>query len=167
MAELFTHVLAGYILATALSWRFTWITPPLVTVAMVGAALPDLNRIGLLVDAALIESMLGIPFSWTPLHRIGGTVLVIALGTLLVPSRLRKAVAIMLILGAGSHYLLDLFLYQPSGLAGPMFWPLTGERIAIPGFYLSSDRWTAAVAIIIAGIVFAIDRYYFPPERRP
>lgn len=158
MAELFTHVVAAFILATMLSWRLDWISTPLVTVAMVGAALPDLNRIGLLLDDAAIEALLGIPFSWSPLHRVGGTVIVIAIGVLLVPRRLRRAALAMLVLGAASHYILDLFLYKPSGLSSPLFWPITGQRFAVNGFYLSSDRWPAGVATVVAAIVWTIDR---------
>ena len=55
MTELFTHVLVGYVLATMLSWRWGWITPPLVTVEMFGALLPDLNRLELFVPAETVE----------------------------------------------------------------------------------------------------------------
>ena len=56
MAELFTHVLAGFIIATIASWRHAWITPPLVVACMVGAAIPDLNRLDLLVPADTITA---------------------------------------------------------------------------------------------------------------
>ena len=159
MADLFTHVLVGYVLATLLSWRYEWITPPLVTVAMVGAALPDLNRIGLVVDDAVIAATLGIPFSWTPFHRIGGTILVVLIGALLVPREYRKAVLLLLALGAGSHYLLDFFLYKPSGVTGPLLWPFVTHGFAIEGVYLSSDRWPAVLASAAAVVTWAATRY--------
>lgn len=158
MADLYTHILVGYVLATILSWHYRWITPPLVTVCMVGAALPDLNRIGLLIDDYYIEALLGIPFDWGAFHRIGGTFIVILIGALLVPPRYRRAVVLLLVLGAGSHYVLDLLLYKPSGLTGDLLWPITGHRFAIDGFYLSSDRWPAIVTTIVAIVVWRTDR---------
>jgi len=158
MAELLTHVLVGYVLAVLLSWRYEWITYPFVVVAMFGALLPDLNRIELLLPAATIEATLQIPWSWTPLHRVGGTLVVIAIGVVLAPATCRRGVAALLALGAGSHYLLDFFLYKPSGLTGPFLWPFTSHRFAVEGFYLSSDRWTAAVMILIALVVWYADR---------
>lgn len=162
MAELFTHVVVGYILATMLSWRLSWITPPLVTVAMVGAVIPDLNRMELLISEVTIQTTLGIPFSWMSFHRVGGTLVVIAMGALLVPARLRRAVLAMALLGAGSHYLLDFFLYNPSGLASPLFWPLTGARFQIEGFYLSTDWWPAVVSTIVGVSIWYVDRHQSP-----
>jgi len=158
MADLFTHLLAGYVLATVLSWRSEWVSAPLVTVAMVGATLPDLDRIEMLIDAAFVEAVLGIPFSWAPLHHVGGTAIVVAIGVLLVPPRLRRATLAMLVLGAASHYTLDFFIYRPSGLAYPSMWPITGRRLANGGFYRSVDRWAALVATLVAGTVWVVDR---------
>lgn len=157
MAELYTHVLAGYVLAILLSWRYEWITYPFVSVVMAGALLPDLNRLELVIPAATVEAALGIPFSWTPLHRVGGTFLVVCIGALLAPRRYRRAVFALLIVGAASHYTLDFFLYRPSGLTAPLLWPITDHRVAVEGFYLSSDRWTAVVATAAAGLVWWTD----------
>lgn len=158
MADLFTHVLAGYVLATVLSWRWEWITPPLVTVAMVGAVLPDLSRIELIVPSKMVEGIIGLSFSWSPLHRAGGTLLVILTGALLVPRRLRRGVLLLLVIGAGSHYALDFLLYKPSSVTGDLLWPFTGQRFAIDGLYLSSDRWPAVVAGVVAGVVWVVNR---------
>ena len=61
MAELFTHVLAGFIIATIASWRYAWITPPLRVACMVGAAIPDRNRCDFLRPADTITALTGIP----------------------------------------------------------------------------------------------------------
>jgi len=158
MPDLFTHMLVGYTLAVVLSWRYEWIAYPHVTLTMGAAILPDLNRIELVLPATTVEATLGIPWSWVPLHRVSGTLLVICLGTLLVPTRLRRRVFALLTIGATSHYTLDLMLYKPAGLSGPFFWPLSEYRFAIEGIYLSSDRWPALVMITVAAIVWYIDR---------
>lgn len=166
MAELLTHVLTGYVIAVVLSWRYEWMTYPFVTVVMAGAILPDLNRLELVIPAAAVEAALGIPFSWTPLHRFGGTALVVCIGALLAPKRYRRVVFALLALGAFSHYLLDFFLYNPSGLAGAFLWPLTDYRTPVEGFYLSSDRWPAAVAGFVSVAVWAIDRRIVRPSQQ-
>ena len=97
MAELFTHMLVGYVIAVVLSWRYEWITYPYVTLTMGAAILPDLNRIELVLPAATIEAILGVPWLWTPLHRVSGTFIVVCLGTLLAPKPLRRRVFALLV----------------------------------------------------------------------
>lgn len=155
-------MLVGYTLAVVLSWRYEWITYPYRTLVMGAAILPDLNRLELVLPATTIEATLGMPWSWIPLHRISGTLLVVCLGTLLAPTRLRRGVFALLTIGATSHYMLDLMLYKPSGLFGPFLWPVTDYRFAIDGIYLSSDRWPALVMLTVAVAVWYIDRRHSP-----
>ena len=158
MAELLTHVLAAYILATALSWHYGWIDPRYVTIAMAGAITPDLSRFDLLIPAEWIEATFGLPFSWGAFHTLGGTTFVVAIGTLLVPRRYRLRVFAMLMLGALSHHALDLLLLNPSGHSYAVFWPATQYHPPSPGLYLSTDRWPALVAGLVAAVVWAVDR---------
>jgi membrane-bound metal-dependent hydrolase YbcI (DUF457 family) len=158
MPDLLTHVLVGYTIAIALSWRYPRIRYPFVAVAMAGAILPDLNRIELLVPAATVETTFAIPFSWVPLHRAGGTLVIVCLGGLLASKRYRRPVFALLLVGAGSHYLLDFFLYKPSGMTGPLLWPFITDGFAIDGFYRSSDRWPAFIAATGALGVRFVDR---------
>jgi len=158
VADLLTHVLTAYVLATLLSLRDGRITPAAVTTAMVGGVVPDLNRIDLLVPASTVEATLGVPFAWDALSTVGGVVVVIALGVLLVPPRLRPLTAAMLSLGVGSHFVLDYLLLFPSGYTHPYLWPLVAGGLPGPGLYLSSDRWPAAVAVVVAGLTWAMRR---------
>lgn len=158
MPELLTHMLVGYCLAVLVSWRYDRITYPYVTLAMGGALLPDLNRVELVIPATTIESLLGISWSWVPLHRVVGTFLVVCLGAVVVPRAYRRAVIVMLVMGATSHYLLDSLLYNPSGLTGPFLWPLTESRLALDGYYLSSDRGPALVMMPIAAAIWYLNR---------
>lgn len=158
MADLLTHVLVGFIIATILSWRYEWITPPMVVAAMVGAASPDLNRLELVIPAHVIETTLGIPWGWWPLHTLGGLVLVTAIVALIVPPSIRWQVVTLFVIGAISHHVLDLLLLKPSGRSYAVLWPLTQYHPPMPGFYLSSDRWPAALTTLIAFGVWVIDR---------
>jgi hypothetical protein len=45
-----------------------------------------------------------------------------------------------------------------SGLTLPLLWPITDHRFAMPGLYLSSDRWPAVVATAVAAVVWVVDR---------
>lgn len=81
-----------------------------------------------------------------------------AIGALLTPARYRWPVAAMVALGALSHHALDLLLITPSGYSYSVFWPLTQYQPPMPNIYLSSDRWPALVAGILAAIVWLVDR---------
>lgn len=154
MAELLTHVLAGYILATLLSFHYDWLSPRYVTVAMVGAAIPDLARLSILVSDDWITATVGIPFEWFAIHTLGGSLVVCAIGALLVGERYRTRVFALLVLGMLSHHLLDGLLFNPSGYSYAIFWPLTSYHPPSPGLYLSTDRWPALVSAIAAAVVW-------------
>ncbi|QLD88830.1 metal-dependent hydrolase [Natronomonas salina] len=158
MPDLLTHALVGFVVGTALSWRDDRVTGPFVTLVMVGALSPDLNRIELLVPDPTVETLVGIPWTWVPLHRLGGTVLVVTVAALLVDRRHRRLAVGLLAAGATSHYALDFLLYKPSGLTSPLLWPFTVHRFAVEGIYVSSDRWPAVVAGVAAICVWLIDR---------
>ncbi|QKG92028.1 metal-dependent hydrolase [Halorubrum salinarum] len=164
MADLFTHILFGYSLGIVLSWRYEWISYPLLTVVMIGSTLPDLNRIDLVIPEETITALLGIPFTWSPLHRVGGTLLIVCLGALLVANTYRRVVFTLLAIGASSHYALDFLLYKPSGISGPLLWPFVTHGIAIDGFYLSSDRLPVVVAAALAGLLWIMDRRWVRPD---
>ncbi len=155
MADLLTHVLVAYSVAVVLSWRLHWITTPYVTALMVGSTLPDLTRIGLLIDPGLIERT-GIPFSYSPLHTLGGaliTFLIISLTTV----KNFKPVSMLLGLGVLTHFALDLLLINASGHSFTVLWPLTAYRPPTPGLYLSTDLWPALLAGAVALVVWYTD----------
>jgi membrane-bound metal-dependent hydrolase YbcI (DUF457 family) len=157
MAEWLTHVLFAYVLATLLSVRYTWITREYVTIAMIGAIVPDLNRMDLVVDDYVIEAVLGIPFSWGAFHTLGGSLVAVAVGALLVGPRYRIRVFALLVLGMASHHALDLLLINLTGYSYAVLWPLTWYAPPTPGIYSSSDRWPAVVAILVAAVVWRVD----------
>lgn len=162
MPDLVTHVLVGFVLATVLSWYDGRVTAPFVTVAMAGAIAPDLNRIALLLPEVVVTTMFEIPWSWTPFHRAGGTLLVVAVTAALVGPDHRRLAFAVLAVGAASHYALDVLLYRPSGLTRPLLWPFLDRRFAVDGFLVSTDRWPAAVASLLAFVVWLFDRRFDP-----
>nr|WP_244209823.1 hypothetical protein [Haloarcula quadrata] len=63
MADLLTHLLAPYILLTVASWRVDWLDQRWVVVGMGGAAIPDLVKVGIVLNERVVEAFLGVPFT--------------------------------------------------------------------------------------------------------
>ncbi len=156
MPDLLTHVLVGYAIGTALSIRDGRLDRARVTLVMVGALSPDLAKVDLVVPASVVGDLLGVPFRWSALHTLGGSVLVAALCALLFAPEYRRAVLALVALGAASHHLLDLGLATPTGETYAVFWPLTSARLPAGDLYLSTDRWPAVVAGTCAVLVRTI-----------
>lgn len=166
MAEVLTHVLAAYVLATIISWGVAWLDQKWVAVAMIGAIFPDLNRLDMLVSADAIEAAIGLPFNWGALHTFGGVVLLAGIGALLFPERRQQVIAFgMLLFGALSHLVLDSLKIWADGSAGAYWYPVTWYRPPAGGLYVSADRWVVVVAVIAALIVFLVDRYLVGKDR--
>ncbi len=156
-ADLLTHALVAFSLGTLLSWKFKKIGPSLITMMMVGSVLPDLTRIGLILDSTMIENVLGIPFSWHPLHALGGVLISTTIFTQLFEEDKAKMIFLLTGTGAASHLVLDAFLLKASGRSYTMFFPVTTYNPSIPGFYLSTDLLPALIAGIIALTIWKID----------
>ncbi len=159
MPDVLTHVLIGYVIGMGLSFRYEWVRPAHVTLVMIGALSPDFAKADLFVSDWVVQSLLGIPFSWSPLHTLGGTILVVLLGSLLVAPEYRWHALALVAIGAASHHALDLALMTPTGRTYAVFWPFTERRLPAGGLFLSSDRWPALVAGGLAALVWGIDRY--------
>lgn len=89
MADFLIHVLCVYVLTTASSLRYEWITPPLITIAMMGAMIPDLSRASFLVPDGAVAALPGVPFAWFGFHTIGGITVAILIGVVLMEPNLR------------------------------------------------------------------------------
>ncbi|MFB6202612.1 MAG: metal-dependent hydrolase [Halorhabdus sp.] len=154
MPDLLTHVLIGYVLGTLIARRTTESAPVMTTVVMLGALLPDLTKIQLLITDARMEAALGIPFAWRALHTLGGVLVTASVGALLVGPKMRRRVFLLLLMGAVSHLLLDSLLSKPSGYAAALWWPFLRTGLPTPGLYVSSDRWPALVAGSLAFLTY-------------
>lgn len=153
MADLLTHVLVAYVIGSLLAWRYEWFSSALVTAVMAGALLPDLRKIFLVLPGSSVSEFLSIPFSWAPLHDVGGIVIVIAIAVVLVPTTMRLPVLLCLSLGAFEHILFDAFLYWPDGLTWNVIWPVSNVQFAVDGFYKSWDMVPLAITLGLATLV--------------
>jgi hypothetical protein len=159
MPDLLTHVFVGYILGTATTRLTNKSRTPLTTVVMLGALLPDLTKIQLLITDTQVEAYLGIPFSWFALHTLGGVLTTAGIGAVIAASDYRRRVFSLLLLGAFSHLVLDSMLYKPTGYVGPLWWPLVDTALPTPGLYLSFDIWPSIVTGLLAFSTYLYTRY--------
>lgn len=162
MADLLSHALVGFGIFTIASWFVSWIDVRWITVGMVGAILPDLNRVGVFVPEGLITDLIGLPFDTGAVHSIGGIVLLAGIGALFFGGRVHQRRAFLLLLaGAITHLLVDLPQRYADGLmlTNRYLFPVTTHRFPTPGWYISADRWVLGVAVAFAVVVYLIDRY--------
>ncbi|SEV81832.1 hypothetical protein [Natrinema salifodinae] len=157
MADLLSHVLLAYAGCTIAAW-YRPIPDRWVAVVAVGAVLPDLNRVSLVVANGTLEAILGVPFDIDALSTLGGTVVLAGIGAMVVADRHRRTFA-ALGAGAASHLFVDGVKVYADGAAGAWLYPLTWVRHPTPNLYVSSDPTVLAVAVSITAIVLAIDRY--------
>lgn len=153
-----------YSICRVASWRWEWLTTPYVTVGMVGAFIPDLVKIKLLVPSETVERALGIPFDWGSLATGGGMLLSVCIGLVLLASFGRRQGGAMLGVGAGSHLLADSLLLTPTGHLVQLFWPLSQYKVPSPGLYLSTQPEPMLVTGGVAVLVWGVHRYVMAGE---
>jgi len=157
MADLLTHVLVPFVLLTPLSWRFRWLTDRWIVLAMAGAAIPDLVKVGLVVDGRVIESITGLPFSYAPLATLGG-VLAVTAGLAVLFGDVRRRAFGYILLGGLTSLALDGMRVFADGHANFWLYPFVWWRPPTPSLYVTSDPRVTAVALAAAGLVFVLDR---------
>lgn len=161
MADLLTHVLAAFVLATVLVWHGDGLARRHVPLAMVGAVVPDAAKVYLLVGS-LRSSILGVEVAWLALQTVGASLALAAVVALAVAPEDRRPAAAALLVGVGSHLVLDLLVIRAGGLAPPYLYPVTWTQLPAGNVYLSSDVWPGAVAVVVAGVVWVVDWKWRP-----
>jgi hypothetical protein len=158
MPDLLGHALLAYVICTALSRRYEWLTPGYVTVGMAGAFIPDMTKIMLVIPGAAVEGLVGVPFSWGGIHTAGGALIGILIGIVIVTSAERRRVGGLLAVGAASHLLADALLLTPTGRSYAVLWPLTRYHPPAPGLYLSTEPWPTVVLGVLAAVMWVVTR---------
>lgn len=150
MPDLLSHAFIAYALCTLLALHYDWLTPQYVTIGMVGAFIPDLTKIDLIIGSNTIAAAIDAPFDWFALHTLGGVAVATLVGVVLATRTERRRVFALLALGAGSHLVADALLLKASGLSSPLLWPLTHAPIPTPGLYRSTDIWPSILTGLLA-----------------
>jgi len=158
MPDLLAHAFIAYAVCRVLSWRWEWLTTEYVTVGMVGALIPDITKVYLVVPNHAMERLLGTPFSWYSLGTGGGVLVSVLIGVVLAASEVRRPVGVALGIGAGSHLLADSLLLTPTGYSTQLLWPLSQIRTPSPGLYLSTQPAPMVVTGVVAAVVWMVHR---------
>lgn len=162
MADLLTHVLAPYVLLTAASRRYPQIEARWIVVGMAGAAIPDLVKIDVVIEDDLIESLLGIPFSYAPISSVGGLLLVA--GAIAVFFAERRRAYAYLVFGGLTALVIDGLRVFVDGQANFWLYPIWW-RPPTPSLYVTSDVGVLLLAVLLGLAVFLIDRFGGFPRR--
>lgn len=156
MPDLLTHVLLAYVGCTVLVHRGL-LRKRHVPVGMIGAAIPDLTKLYLLIDLDPLEAMFGVPLDWRALHTLGASLVLVAMGALLFRSEDRRTVFALFTGGATLHLFLDSFVIRADGIAPPYLYPFTWWQWPAGNLFLSSDPWLSVIAVgLTAGTLFFV-----------
>ena len=159
MPDLLAHVFIAYSVCRILSWRLSWLTNQYITLGMVGAFIPDLVKIKLVIPDWRVEQLLGVPFSWESFTTGGGVLLSTLIGVVLLSATERRKGGIVLALGALTHLIADSLLRTPTGRSTQLLWPITQYTTPTPGLYLSTQTEPAIVTGGFAILVWGIHQY--------
>lgn len=123
---------------------------------MGGAAIPDLVKLDIVLDARLIEQTPNIPFGYAP-SSLAGVLLIAGVITLLFTHD-RRHVYTLLVTGGTLSLVVDgLRAYADSHTS---FWLYpTWWRPPTPSLYVTSDPRVLAGTLIVAVAVAFVDRY--------
>lgn len=156
MADLLTHVLVPFVVLTVVGWIVA-VPRQWIPVAMGGAAIPDLVKLDLLLDADLVGRLLGVPFEYDPVSSVAGVCVVAGVIALLFTDDVRRTAYGFLLFGGVSSLLLDGLRVFADGHAGFWLYPLW-VRPPTPSLYVTSDVRVVVVAVAVALSVTIIDR---------
>ena len=158
MADLLTHILVPYVILTVVSWQFDWLTKRWIIIGMAGAAIPDLVKINILLDHSVIESFLGMPFSYAPISSLGGVLFITGAITVFF-QRHRRQVFAFLVFGGLTSLVVDGLRVFADGQSGFWLYPFTWIRPPTPSLYVTSDVRVLITAMIISAVVFISDQW--------
>jgi hypothetical protein len=159
MPDLLAHAFIAYSVCRVLSWRYAWLDRQYVTLGMVGAFIPDLVKIKLVLPSWRVEQLLGIPFSWGSFTTGGGVLLSTLIGVVLLAATERRRGGSLLALGAVAHLVTDSLLLYPTGRTTQLLWPLSQYTTPSPGLYLSTQPEPMLVTGVLAVLVWGAHQY--------
>lgn len=158
MPDLLSHILIVYILYKPTDWFFSWFSDRALGVVMIGAMLPDLAKIRLVLPTEPIDQMLGQKLILNGIHRLGPTTVLACIGAMLFKQGKRRQAFTWLMAGAGLHLALDLTVKRAGGVAPPYLYPLTWWEPPALNLLQSSDTWPYVITSLIAISIWFVDR---------
>ena len=150
MPDWTTHVLVAWSLGTLLGFRFKQFSQRNVAIVMLGALIPDIFKITLVLESfgINIQSLL------FPIHLPVGSLLIAGIISLFFIEK--RSIFLFLAMGIGTHYALDLLLFS-GGME--IFYPFSTLKFQI-GIISNTDFTITILSIILATIVFLVYKKY-------
>ena len=127
---------------------------------MAGVAIPGLIKIEILIDAGVVETLLGVPFKYAPISSLGGVLLIAGAITIFF-ERQRRQIFSFLLFGAFSSLVVDGLWVFADGRSGFWLYPFSWWRPPAPSLYITSDVRVLVVSLLISVVVFALDRWKY------
>lgn len=158
MAEMLSTVLVTYAAFTIASWWIDGLDRRWIVVAMGGAAIPDLVKIRILVDADVIENAIGLPFDYSPVASVAGVAVVAGIIALFFGEQWRRKAYTVLVAAGAFSLVIDGLRVYADGFANFYLYPLW-IRPPTPGLFVSSDPAVLVVALAVCVVIFVIDRW--------
>ena len=147
MPDWLAHILFAYLVCKIVSLKFKSLGGEEIAVIFIGAIIPDLTKAKLIFGIAGMD----IQDMIETIHTPAGSLLVIAFISIFFIDTRR--VFLLLALGAGTHFLLDLMEKTLDGGILLLF-PLSWERYSFD--LIPNDDWRTGVlfgALILAGMI--------------
>lgn len=152
MPDWITHIVVAWTLCMILEFKFKQFTTENTVIVMIGALIPDIFKIYILLELIRIYKADFI----APIHMPVGSLIMVSIISLFFKEK--KMVFMLLILGVTTHYALDSLLTYISGgmmLLFPFSWATWQIKI-IP----IDDYNTMIIALILAAIVYTVSVHY-------
>jgi hypothetical protein len=146
MPDWITHVLVAWSLATILGFRFKQFSQNNVAIVMLGALIPDIYKVTLVLESFGIN----VQGFLSPIHLPVGSLLIAAIISLFFIEK--RLIFLFLAIGIGTHYALDLLLFS-GGME--IFYPFSTLKFQI-GIISVTDFNITILSIILASIVFLV-----------
>lgn len=127
---------------------------------MAGVAIPGLIKIEILIDAGVVETLLGVPFKYAPISSLGGVLLIAGAITIFF-ERQRRQIFSFLLFGAFSSLVVDGLWVFADGRSGFWLYPFSWWRPPTPSLYITSDVRVLVISLLITVVVFALDRWKY------
>lgn len=144
MPDWITHVLIAWTLTTILGFRFKQFNQPNSAIVILGALIPDIYKIYLLVDTVGLQ-LIHIPFHLPVFSLLLG-------GLITLFFERKKQIFSLLTLGIFTHYALDILLFN-GGIA--ILYPFSPIKWQI-GIISVTDYNITIISIIVSIIVYFI-----------
>ena len=146
MPDWTTHLLVAWSLATILGFRFKQFSQNNVAIVMLGALIPDIYKVTLVLESFGIN----VQGLLSPIHLpVGSLLIAVIISLFFIEKRL---IFLFLAIGIGTHYALDLLLFS-GGME--IFYPFSTLKFQI-GIISVTDLHITILSIILASIVFLV-----------